>query len=139
MQYRYLGINLEMAMNVVGRIVVLGAIVVAGACNSPTEYEADGLRATVSPPQLTLTNTSDRRVSYIVVERNFAALALFSCLSADSHNVLAPGGEVSLRYTSITGYEAGKSTEALVWFSTFTDADVGCIDQARVKTLIVKL
>ncbi len=125
-------------MNVVGRIVVGGAIVMAGACSSPTEYRAEALRVTVSPPQLTLTNTSDRRVAYIVAERNFAALALFSCLSADSP-WLGPSGEVSLLYSSITGYEAGKSREAIVWFATFTDTDVGCIDQARIKTLVVKL
>ena len=125
-------------MNVVGRIVVLGAIVVAGACDSPTEYRADGLRATVSPPQLTLTNTSKERIAYMVVDRDFAALALFTCLSTDSA-FLTPSGEVSMLYSSITGYEAGKSTEALVWFATFTDADVGCIDEARVKSLVVKL
>ena len=138
MQYRYLVVNLEMAMNVVGRIVVLGAIVVAAACASPTEYRAEGLRVTVSPPQLTLTNSSENRIAYILVERDFAARASFACLSPDSR-VLAPSSELSLLYSSITGYEAGKSTEALVWFAPFTDGHVGCIDEARRKTLVVKL
>jgi hypothetical protein len=119
--------------------LVLGVLIVgAGACTSPTEYGRDGLRATVSPPQLTLTNTSEKRIAYILVERDYAARVTFACLSPDSH-VLAPSGELSLLYSSIPGYEAGKSTEALVWFAPFTDADVGCIDEARRKTLVVKL
>ena len=126
-------------MNVVGRIVVLGAIVVAGACDSPTEYRADGLRATVSPPQLALTNTSSERIAYFVVDRDFAAAALFACLVSADGPFLAPSGEVRLQYSSIPGHEPGKSKAALVWFATLTDADTGCIDQARVKTLIVKL
>jgi hypothetical protein len=125
-------------MNVASRTVVLGAIVVAGACNAPTEYRADGLRATVSPPQLTLTNTSNKRIAYFVVDRDFAALASFSCLSTNSP-LLTPSGEVSLQYSSIPGYEPGKSKVALIWFATFTDADSGCIDSARQKTLLVKL
>lgn len=126
-------------MNVAGRAVVLGAIVLAGACSSPTEYQADGLRATVSPPQLVLTNTSNERIAYVVVDRDFAALALFACLvSADSPS-LAPSGEVTLQYSSIPGYEPGKSKAALVWFATVTDADTGCIGEARVRTLRVNL
>lgn len=126
-------------MNVAGRFVVLGAIVVAGACNSsPTEYLADGLRATVSPPQLTLTNTSDERIVYRVVEQEFAARALFVCLSTDS-SFLTPSGEVTLQYSSIPGYEQGKSKVAIVSFATVTDADSGCINEARLKGLRVNL
>jgi hypothetical protein len=138
-RYRSIVIDLEMVMNVASRIGVFGAIVMAGACDAPTAYRADGLRATVSPPQLALKNTSNERIAYVVVEQEFAALALFACYVGADGPLLAPSGEVKLQYSSIPGYEPGKSKVALIWFATVTDADVGCIDAARVKSLSVNL
>lgn len=122
-------------MSLAGRLLASALIVVAGGCeSSPTAsvFGTEGLKATVAAPQLTLSNESSQTVRYIVLESGLAARALW-CLCAGGPTI-KPGGEVTLAYSEIAGYEAGRPNTVLIYWAWEASPDQ-IIRQEDIKVL----
>lgn len=126
-------------MSLASRLLAGALIMVGGACeSSPTGvFGYEGLKATVAAPQLTLSNESGQTIRYIVMEAEYAALANW-CLCGGGPT-LAPGAQVTMQYSAIAGYEAGRPNTALIYWAAETSADQGAIDPDQIKVIPAKL
>ena len=121
-------------------LLALGVIIAGGACDSsvvdPITYTADGLRATVAPPQLTIENESGQRISYMVMEAELAARAL---ISLSGWPTIEPFGQVSLPYSAIGGYDPDRENEALISWAPAPATPGGPVAANNIKVLRVRL
>lgn len=121
-------------------LLALGVIVAGGACDSsvvdPVTYNADGLRATVAPPRLTLANESPQPIAYFVMEADFAARAL---ISQSGWPTIAPIGEVRLLYSEIAGFSSGRANEAVIYWAPAPAVPGGPVEASEIKVLKVRL
>ena len=126
-------------MSLASRLLAGALIMVGGACeSSPTGiFGYDGLKSTVAPPQLTLSNESGQTIRYTVMESELAARTNW-CLCAGAPT-LAPGAQVTMEYSAIAGYEAGRPNTALIYWAAETSADQGAIDPDQIKVIPAKL
>ena len=127
-------------MSLASRLLVPALMVVAGACSSsptdPRTYLGDGLRATVAPPTLSLSNESGSRILYFVVERDMAARALFCYCGLPS---MEPSGEAIVAYSQIPGFDLVDDPVALIYWGPPLAGEPGRIDTAHIKWLAVDL
>lgn len=121
-------------------LLALVMVIAVGACDNsavdPVTYNADGLRATVAPPQLTIANESGQRISYIVMEAEFAARAL---ISLSGWPTIEPFGEVSIPYSAIAGYDPGRANEALIRWAPAPATPGGPVEANGIKVLKARL
>ena len=127
-------------MSLVSRLLVPAIIIAFGACDSspidPVTYDADGIRATVARPEVRITNETSERISYVVMEAEYAALAL---ISLSGWPTIEPFGEVTLRFTEIPGYEAGRVNEVLIDWAPAPASPGGPVNASSIKVLRVTL
>jgi hypothetical protein len=96
--------------------------------NPPTNNQgivAGTLEATAKRPTLTLRNTTEHVVGYLVMEKNMMVVALFPPCGPQCPQ-LAQGQQVALPYTSINGY-TNAATEVMVMWWTYTRAADGTL------------
>ena len=128
-------------MSLASRLLAGALIVVVGGCESsptgPRVFGTEGLKATVVAPQLTLSNESGQTIRYIVMEGSFAISANW-CLCGGGPT-LEPGGQVTLAYSAIAGYEAGRPNTALIYWGAETSPDQSHIDPEHIKVVPAKL
>ena len=126
--------------SLVNWLLVPAIIIAFGACDSspldPVTYEADGIRATVSRSEVRITNETGERISYMVMEAEWAALAL---ISLSGWPTIEPFGEVVLRYTDIPGYEPGRANEVLIDWAPAPASPGGPVNASSIKVLKVPL
>lgn len=127
-------------MSLASRLLAGALILASGACeSSPTEphvFGTEGLKATVAEPQLTLSNESGRTIRYIVLEGGFAIRALW-CLCAGGPTI-EPGGEVTIAYSAIAGYEPGRPNTVLIYWAVEASPDQ-TIRQEDIKVVAAQL
>ena len=126
-------------MSLASRMLVLGTILVAGACDSPVgprSYSEDEVRVTVKSPNLTLTNESDQRIVYVIMTADLANISLLSLRGWPS---IPPGGSVAFKYSEIPGYKAGEEQEVSIQWAAVTGTQDGPNDPASIKGIVVPL
>ncbi len=126
-------------MSLASRLLAGALILADGACeSSPTGvFGNEGLKATVVAPHLTLSNESGQTIRYIVMEAELAPLANW-CLCAGGPT-LEPGGRVTLAYSAIAGYEAGRPNTALIYWGAESSPDQPAINAEHIKVIPAKL
>jgi hypothetical protein len=78
--------------------------------------DASALRAQVDQGGIRLSNATDRTIYYLVFEANFATLALWApCTEPGRCRSVAPGKEVVIPLSEVTGYKPG-ATEGIVYW-----------------------
>ncbi len=94
--------------------------------SSPNQGIVAGtLNVSAARPNLTLRNTTESVVGYIVVDKDMAVVAVFPpCVSQCA--TLVQGASITVPYTNISGYKS-TSTEAIVMWWTYTRAADGTL------------
>lgn len=99
---------------------------------------AGTLEVTAARPTLTLRNTTEQVVGYMVVEKNQMVVAMYPPC-ANNCQALVQGATITIPYTSISGY-SNSATEAMVMWWTYTRAADGTLQATgAVQTKNVKL
>lgn len=101
---------------------------VADPVNPPNNNQgivAGTVEATAQRPTLTLRNTTEHVVGYMVVEKNMMVVALFPPCGPQCPQ-LAQGQQVAIPYTAINGYTSA-ATEVMVMWWTYTRAADGTL------------
>lgn len=117
---------------------ILALTVLAASCGLSTEpRESQELAHVVAPPQLILTNKSDKPVFYFVVEQDLLPLINWApCADPAVCPPLAPGASVHIDFERITGYHAGSERAVLNWWNAEGARDgAQSIDRVRVTTI----
>jgi hypothetical protein len=126
----------------------------AGACSrtpSGTDNDSTGtpagnnqgivagtLEVKAARPTLTLRNTTEFVVGYMIVDKDQAVIALYPPCAADCPN-LVQGATTTVAYSAIGGYTS-KSTEATVmWWTYRRNADGTLRAEGAINTMHVKL
>ena len=109
----------------------------AGHTNNPG-IVAGTLEVRAARPTLTLRNTTEFQVGYLVVDKDQAVIALYPpCLS--NCQTLRQGESVTINYSAIAGYTA-RSTEAIVmWWKYVPRADGSLTPEGGIQTVKVRL
>lgn len=111
---------------------VLGALL-SGCTDSPTSSAVDvprdnqgivagTLNVSVARPVITLRNTTEFVVGYLIVDKDMATVALFPPCTTQCPTIV-PGASATVNYSAIAGYTT-RSTEAIVmWWKFRRNAD----------------
>lgn len=99
---------------------------------------AGTLEATATRPTLTLRNTTEFVVGYMVVDMDQAVVAMFPPCGAQCPR-LAQGEQVALPYGSIGGYTPASTEAMLMWWTYVRGADNTLQPTGAVHTRIVRL
>jgi hypothetical protein len=118
--------------------VLLGAFALL-ACTESTAPHTDLLRATAHNAHVRLASLSGESVYFMVVEREFAALAQFViCSDPVSCPSVSPRETLHVRYSDIAGYQPG-AREAIVLHWRLVPAASGGFDPDSVRALVTRL
>lgn len=99
---------------------------------------AGTLEATAARPTLTLRNTTEQVVGYMVVDKDQMVVALYPPCGANCPK-LVQGASIAVPYAQISGY-TNASTEATVMWWTYTRAADGSLQASgAVQTKNVRL
>ena len=105
----------------------------AAAPDSPNDAPADGnrgivagtLEATAKRPTITLRNTTEFVVGYLIVEKHQAVIALYPPCNTKCAT-LVQGATATVSYKDIAGYSDTATTATLMWW-TYTRAADGTL------------
>jgi hypothetical protein len=87
---------------------------------------------------ITLGNNTTRRVHYQVLERNFAALALWGPCTAPTCPGLAPGERRTIPAADISGIQAGRREVVVYWFHVVAGRD-GALVPDSIRTVVSRV
>lgn len=87
---------------------------------------------------LTLRNTTEFEVGYMVIEANMATVAMFPPCGAQCP-LLAQGNSASVAYSAIGGYSAQAKEARVLWWTYTHNADGTRTAQGGVNTVVVGL
>jgi hypothetical protein len=134
--------------------LALAAALLLAACGSDSEPLATGpetttpggnqgivagtLEVSAARPVLTLRNTTEFVVGYMVVEKNMATVALFPPCG-DNCPTIRQGESVAVNYSSIAGYTASAREAIVMWWTYAPRADGRLVPQGAVRTVNVQL
>ena len=136
-------------MHTLFRSATVAALLLATAACSDEEKVADStspnegivagtLQVTAANSALTLRNTTEFIVGYMVVDKDQMVIALFPPCGAQCPT-LAQGASATVNYSSIGGYTS-KSTEAVVMWWTYARAADGSLQaQGGVQSKKISL
>lgn len=99
---------------------------------------AGTLVANAARPTLTLRNTTEFVVGYMVVEKNMAVVAMFPPCGNNCPTI-RQGESVALNYTSIAGYSPSAREAIVMWWTYARRADGSLAPQGAVNTVNVQL
>jgi hypothetical protein len=99
---------------------------------------AGTLEATAAKPVLTLRNTTEFVVGYMVVEKNMATVALFPPCGNNCPTI-RQGESVAVSYSSIAGYTPAAREAIVMWWTYARRADGSLAPQGAVNTINVRL
>ena len=106
--------------------------------NSNPGIIAGTLEATATRPTLTLKNSTEFQVGYMVVDKDQMVVALYPPCG-DNCPKLVQGAQIAIPYTSISGY-TNASTEAVVMWWTYTrQADGSLKPTGAMQTKNIRL
>ena len=105
-----------------------------GACHPPSVTErAVGVTAGIRAGEVTaepsaegirIVNQTERPVAYRAYERDLAArTGVGACAGGPGCPTLAPGAAATLSWSSVDGYDAGKTAYVLYWWQVYTEPD----------------
>ncbi len=87
------------------------------ACGDPASVTQDQLTIQATGREVVLSSTAAQPTFYLVVERETAALINFyTCINQPQCQSVPAGSTVRVPYSEITGYHAGVSQEAVVYW-----------------------
>lgn len=141
----------RLSRHVVASSLAIGIVGGATACSSPSVADtptpspaptqgivAGTLQVSAARPTLTLRNTTEFVVGYMVIEKDMATVALFPPCG-DKCPTIVQGASASVAYGEIAGY-TDKSSEAIVmWWTYVPDRDGKLTPQGAVNTVKVRL
>ena len=118
----------------------------ANEATPPDESVPDGangiiagtLMASASRPTLTLRNTTEQVVGYMVVEKNQMVVALYPPCGTDCPK-LVQGAQITLPYASIAGYTNAATDAIVMWWRYARAADGTLTPSGAVQTIAVRL
>ena len=99
---------------------------------------AGTLVASASRPTLTLRNTTEQVVGYMVVEKNQMVVALYPPCGTDCPK-LVQGAQITLPYASIAGYTNAATDAIVMWWRYTRAADGTLTPSGAVQTIAVRL
>lgn len=99
---------------------------------------AGTLEAKAARPTLTLRNTTEFVVGYMVVDKDQAVIALYPPCGQNCPT-LKQGESVILNYTSIGGYTAASRDAHVMWWTYVKRADGSLTPEGGVQTVNVRL
>lgn len=99
---------------------------------------AGTLEATANKSTLTLRNTTDQIVGYMVVEKDMAVVALFPPCGPTCPK-LVQGTQVTLPYADIPGYSSRATEVRVMWWTYIRTADGSLQATGAVQSKTVKL
>lgn len=114
---------------------------VADPVNPPTNNQgivAGTLEATAQRPTLTLRNTTEHVVGYMVLEKNMMVVALFPPCGPQCPQ-LAQGQQVAIPYSAINGYTSAATEVMVMWWSYTRAADGTLQPTGGVQSKTVRL
>lgn len=99
---------------------------------------AGTLEAKAARPTLTLRNTTEFVVGYMVVDKDQAVIALYPPCG-QSCPTLRQGESTALSYTAIGGYTAASREARVMWWTYVRRADGSLTPEGGVQTVHVRL
>lgn len=99
---------------------------------------AGTLEAKAARPTLTLRNTTEFVVGYMVVDKDQAVIALYPPCGQNCPT-LKQGESATLNYTSIGGYTAASREAHVMWWKYVRRADGSLTPEGGVQTVNVRL
>ncbi|HYW33099.1 MAG TPA: hypothetical protein VE869_16480 [Gemmatimonas sp.] len=99
---------------------------------------AGTLEARAARPTLTLRNTTEFMVGYMVVDKDQATIALYPPCGQNCPT-LKQGESVGVSYTAISGYTATSREARVMWWKYIRRADGSMAPDGGVQTTIVRL
>ncbi len=99
---------------------------------------AGTLVVTAARPTLTLRNTTEFVVGYMVIDKDQMTIALYPPCGTQCAK-LVQGANASVPYASITGYTSASTEANVLWFTYARAADGTLTPQGPIQTTRVKL
>lgn len=141
----------RLTRHVVASSVALIALGTLAACGSPSAADtptptpsptqgiiAGTLQVSAARPSLTLRNTTEFVVGYMVVEKDMGVVAMFPPCG-ERCPTIAQGASASVMYRDIAGY-SDQATDAIVMWWTYAPGRNGTLTpQGAVNTVQVRL
>ena len=120
--------------------IALAAAALTAGCDSPTDGGVEpGLAVFARTGVITLSNTTDAPLYYVILERETAIVANWApCATPANCPGVEPGGETAIRYQDVSGYEPGDS-EALLTSYRLTASAGGTWKATDFRTTVVSL
>jgi len=115
--------------------------IVDGSNSAPTPNQgivAGTLVVKAVRPTLTLRNTTEFVVGYMIVDKDQMTIALYPPCGAQCAK-LVQGAEVSVPYTSVAGYTSASTEANVLWFTYARAADGTLTPQGPIQTTRVTL
>ena len=115
--------------------------IVDGSNSAPTPNQgivAGTLIVKAARPTLTLRNTTEFVVGYMIVDKDQMTIALYPPCGAQCAK-LVQGAEVRVPYTSIGGYTSTSTEANVLWFTYARAADGTLTPQGPIQTTRVTL
>ena len=112
--------------------------------NAPTQNTGNNgivsgtLEAKAARPTITLRNTTEFVVGYMVVDKDQAVIALYPPCGQNCPT-LRQGESVALNYTSIGGYTTVSREAHVMWWKYVKRADGSLTPEGRVQSVNVRL
>jgi hypothetical protein len=105
---------------------------------APAGIVAGTLEASASRPNLTLRNTTESQVGYMVVDKDLMVVAMFPPCGTNCPK-LVQGAQVTVPYSALSGY-TDKSTEVMVMWWTYARAADGSLQPTgAMQSRLVRL
>lgn len=122
------------------RVLTLLSVLALLGCAEPTgPVNSELLVADARQGTVRLANRTREPVYYFVVERDFAALALFAACTDPATCAKVPArGTIEVDYDDVAGYKAG-AAEAIVLHYRLVAADGGGFRPDSVRALVIPL
>ena len=115
--------------------------VVDSTKSAPTPNQgivAGSLVVKAARPTLTLRNTTEFVVGYMVIDKDQMTIAMYPPCGAQCAKLIQ-GAEVSVPYTSIAGYTSASTEAHVLWFTYARAADGTLTPQGPIQTTRVTL
>lgn len=125
------------------RLLCVLTLVLGSGCSSSTAPDSSSslmpLSVTTRNGNLLLQNRSEHAAFYFTAERQSAALISWAqCVNTARCTTVAPGGQVAVPYSAISGYTPG-SAEAIVWWWKAVQPGSGAARPGALHTVVVRL
>ena len=129
-----------MKLNAYRRSAALLLLALLPGCSWPTDRSTpEGFEARSAPPHLVLANRGDRPVYYQVFEKEVLPLVYWvQCTRPECPNV-APGQEVRIPFSAISGFEKDGDVAAVYWWHLVSEPDGGHAPDAVARVEWVRL